>query len=260
MAAVGFFRSPTGTAVTWDENGAHTDTGQPYDGFQLPSAQPATSGFFSTNEADNALANRGTPSAYNQWSDLQPANYQEYLAKFNAGKGDVNNPLAAWLSAGATPYTEAEYAARNAQATASPNTWGGGDTAASAAAQAARVAALPTQSPAVQNHQLPPTQAAQGALSQLTSLVGSAQPQGPVSYGQNSGPLTQLNGPSSNRYEHIFRPDQQGPWMNFHSDGQPSGAPIEFHPQPRSSLYAASGSEPAQGALTQSGVQNGGTS
>lgn len=255
MSAIGFFRSPTGTAVTWDENGQHTDTGQPYEGFQLPSAQPQY-GFFSTNEADNALANRGAPSVYNQWSDMPANTYAAYVAKMNAAKGNASDPLAAWLTAGSSPMSEQDWNAQQARAAASPNTWGGGDTAASAAAQAARTAALPSQT--VQNHQLPdqgPFAAVRGALSQASSLVNPAGPAQQPTYSPAQGALTQFG--NSDQYQHLYRPDQQGPWMNFHSDGQPSGPPIEFHPQPRSSLYAASSAAPAtqtaQGALTQSG-------
>lgn len=39
MAAIGSFKSPTsGNAVTWDESGAHTDTGIPYSQYTLPTA------------------------------------------------------------------------------------------------------------------------------------------------------------------------------------------------------------------------------
>lgn len=94
----------------------------------------------------------------------------------------------------------------------------------------------------------------QGAVG--SSLVGSngSSQTAPV-YG--SGPLTQVGNSGANPYQHIYRADQQGPWMNFHSDGQPSAPPLEFHAQPASSRYASG--EVAQpqdqpGALTRAGV------
>jgi len=91
--------------------------------------------------ADPWGSNRGDPSTYNQWADITPTTYQQYIDKFRAGQSNVNNPLAAWLTSGASPLSEHEWTAQNAQSVASPNTWGGGDTAASDAAHAARVAA-----------------------------------------------------------------------------------------------------------------------
>ena len=144
-APIGFFESPTtGNAVTWDDTGAQTDTGIPY-----------------TSYSYNSLSNRIDPSAYNLWADIAPTNYDQYVAKIDAGSGDVNNPLANWLSAGATPYTEAEYNAQNARAVADSAaglTLGGGDTAESRSAQAAREAAL-----------IAPVQPASGLLASASS-------------------------------------------------------------------------------------------
>jgi hypothetical protein len=95
-----------------------------------------------------------------------------------------------------------------------------------------------------------------------SSLVGSAgsAPAG----GGGGGALSQITVDNHvNPYQHMYRPDQQGPWMNFHSDGQPSAPPIEFHPQPTSNFYSAiQNAQPqadptaahATGALTQAGV------
>lgn len=70
----------------------------------------------------------------------------------------------------------------------------------------------------------------------------------------------------TNPYQHIYRTDQMGPWMNYHADGLPSSAPITFHPQPESSFYSALQTPTRQtspggqviqyapGALTRSGV------
>lgn len=89
-----------------------------------------------------------------------------------------------------------------------------------------------------------------------SSLVGSnGSSQVPPVYG--GGPLTQVGNSGANPYQHIYRADQQGPWMNFHSDGQPSAPPLEFHAQPASSRYASAEAAPPQdqvGALTQAGV------
>lgn len=92
------------------------------------------------NPADPWGGNRGAASTYNQWADITPTTYQQYVGKMAAAKSD---PTAAWLTSGASPLSEADWLAQNARVATSPHTWGGGDDAASAAAHAARVAALP---------------------------------------------------------------------------------------------------------------------
>lgn len=85
-----------------------------------------------------------------------------------------------------------------------------------------------------------------------SSLVGSngSQPsQQPPVYG--GGPLTQVGNTGPNPYQHIYRPDQQGPWMNYHADGLPSSAPLTFHPLSAESRYANNGQASPQSRLTQ---------
>lgn len=67
-----------------------------------------------------------------------------------------------------------------------------------------------------------------------SSLVGSGGSSNTPTTPGGGGALSQVN-----PYQHIYRPDQQGPWMNYHSDGQPSGPPVAFNPQPQSSFYSA---------------------
>lgn len=69
-----------------------------------------------------------------------------------------------------------------------------------------------------------------------SSLVGS---NGQTPDGALTQVASQGTTPGANPYQHIFRPDQQSAWMNYHADGLPSSDPLTFHAQDRSTQYAS---------------------
>lgn len=198
-------------------------------GIYTPAAEMAPYGDYlkgaqKTVGVNNALS-------FYDWRAKQTPEYLAALAKGTTGNlGYINGPDGG---------TAINYAAGNA----APNTAGGATVTGGSG-----TASGPLTTTGDTN-----TAPSRGPLG--SSLVNSQNGQGSYTYG--SGPLTQVGNSGANPYQHIYRADQQGPWMNFHSDGQPSAPPLEFHAQPASSRYASAEAAPPQdqvGALTQAGV------
>ena len=165
-----YFISPsTGNMVTWDANGTQTDTGHAPGLAQnlAAAAEPVVS---TNTVTQNDGSNRGTGSVYNHWTDMPTDTYQQYETKMASAS---NDPLSAWLNAGATTLTQPQFEQQQQVAASSPNSWGGGDTPASQAAHDARVAAIAV--PAVTPILAPP-------IDYISSLSGwgPARPQGPL--------------------------------------------------------------------------------
>ena len=166
-----YFISPsTGNMVTWDANGTQTDTGHAPGLAQnlAAAAEPVVS---TNTVTQNDGSNRGTGSVYNHWTDMPTDTYQQYETKMASAS---NDPLSAWLNAGATTLTQPQFEQQQQVAASSPNSWGGGDTPASQAAHDARVAAIAV--PAVTPMPAPPP------VDYISSLSGwgPARPQGPL--------------------------------------------------------------------------------